>query len=174
MPGAVSFRAGPQEGRCSKTAPRLTNNLDLVLNLKKSDVHKLLKAFPLEEFYCPPEEIIITEISRTARGQFNLIHNETGFRVDVYLAGKDTLHQWSLANTKPVQVEDQTVMVAPPEYVFLRQLEYYRESRSDKHLRDIAGILEVSGNEVNPPWLEEQISKRQLHEEWLAAKLYRD
>ena len=93
---------------------------------------------------------------------------------DVYLAGKDTLHQWGLANTKPVQVEDQTVMVAPPEYVTLRKLEYYREGRSDKHLRDIAGILEVSGNEVNLPWLDEQVSKRLLHEEWLAAKVYRE
>jgi hypothetical protein len=154
--------------------PRLTNDLDLVLNLKKSDVHKLPKAFPPDEFYCPPEEVIITEISRTTRGHFNLIHNETGFRADVYLAGKDKLHQWGLANTKPVQVEDQTVMVAPPEYVILRKLEYYREGRSDKHLRDIAGILEVSGNEVNLPWLEEQISKRLLHEEWLAAKLHRE
>jgi hypothetical protein len=41
-------------------------------------------------------------------------------------------------------------------------------------LRDIAGILEVSGNEVNLPWLEEQVSKRLLHEEWLAAKVYRE
>lgn len=55
-----------------------------------------------------------------------------------------------------------------------RNLEYYREGRSDKHLRDVAGILEVSGNEVNLPWLEEQISKRQLHGEWLAAELYRE
>ena len=154
--------------------PRLTNDLDLVLKLKKADVHKLLKAFPLEKFYCPPEEVIIMEIGRPARGHFNLIHNETGFRADVYLAGKDKLHQWGLTNTKPVQVGDQTVLVAPPEYVILRKLEYYREGRSDKHLRDIAGILEVSGTEVNLPWLEEQIVERQLQEEWLAAKQYKE
>ena len=154
--------------------PRLTNDLDLVLNLKKADVHKLIHAFPLEEFYCPPEEVIILEIARSARGHFNLIHHETGFRADVYLAGEDKLHRWGLASKKSVQVEDQVVWVAPLEYVILRKLEYYREGRSEKHLRDIAGMLDVSETQVNAAWLEEQIAKRQLQEEWQAVKRFRE
>jgi hypothetical protein len=55
-------------------------------------------------------------------------------------------------------------------YLILRKLEYYREGRSEKHLRDIAGILEVSGGLVNAAWLEEQIAERQLQEEWQAAR----
>jgi hypothetical protein len=153
--------------------PRLTNDLDLVLDLKETDVPQLVEAFPLEEFYCPPEEVIILEIGRSMRGHFNLIHHETGFRADVYLAGKDPLHHWGLANKKSVQVEDQPLWVAPVEYVILRKLEYYREGRSEKHLRDIAGILEVSGGLVNAAWLEEQIAERQLQEEWQAAKRFK-
>jgi hypothetical protein len=42
--------------------PRLTNDLDLVLDLKKGDAPEFAQAFPLEEFYCPPEEVIILEI----------------------------------------------------------------------------------------------------------------
>lgn len=154
--------------------PRLTNDLDLVLKLKKADVDNLMQAFPLEEFYCPPEEVVILEMGRPARGHFNLIHHESGFRADVYLAGKDTLHHWGLANRKPVQVEDQAVWVAPVEYVILRKLEYYREGRSEKHLRDIAGILEVSGTPLNAAWLEERIAERQLQEEWQAAKRFKE
>jgi hypothetical protein len=148
--------------------PRLTN--DLVLDLKKADIHKFVQAFPLEEFYCPPEEVIIIEIGRPVRGHFNLIHHETGFRADVYLAGRDDLHHWALANKKSIQVEGETFWVAPVEYVILRKLEYYREGRSDKHLRDIAGILEVSDAQINKGWLEEQITERQLQEQWLAAR----
>ena len=128
-----------------------------------------MQAFPLEEFYCPPEEVITLEIGRSIRGHFNLIHHETGFRADVYLAGKDTLHRWGLANKKCVQVENQAVWVAPVEYVILRKLEYYREGQSDKHLRDISGILEISGAQVHTAWLEEQIAERQLQKEWQAA-----
>jgi len=36
--------------------PRLTNDLDLILDLKKGDVPGFVQAFPLEEFYCPPED----------------------------------------------------------------------------------------------------------------------
>jgi len=55
----------------------------------------------------------------------NLIHHETGFRADIYLAGKDQLHHWGLTNRKSVRVEDEAVWVAPAEYVILRKLEYY-------------------------------------------------
>ncbi len=154
--------------------PRLTNDLDLILDLKKGDVPGFAQAFPLEEFYCPPEEVIILEVARPVRGHFNLIHHETGFRADIYLAGKDQLHHWGLTNRKSVRVEDEAVWVAPAEYVILRKLEYYREGRSEKHLRDIAGMLEVSGAQVDMVWMEEQIAARQLQEEWHAAKRFRE
>jgi hypothetical protein len=66
---------------------------------------------------------------------------------------------------------DQAVWVAPVEYVILRKLEYYREGRSDKHLRDIAGILELSAIQIDNAWLEEQISERRLQDEWNAVLL---
>ncbi len=154
--------------------PRLTNDLDLVLDLKKADVPELMQAFPFEEFYCPPEEVVILEIGRRLRGHFNLIHHETGFRADVYLSGKDSLHHWGLANRNSVQVDDQVVWVAPAEYVILRKLEYYREGGSDKHLRDIAGILEVSDALVNSAWLEKQIYEKHLQQEWQAAKRFKE
>lgn len=154
--------------------PRLTNDLDLVLLLKKTGVNKFIQAFPLEEFYCPPEEVLILEIGRPVRGHFNLIHHATGFRADVYLAGKDDLHAWGLANRKSVKVEDQVVWVAPVEYVILRKLEYYREGGSDKHLRDIAGMLEISEAQVDSGWLEAQIAARRLQSEWRAAKSLRE
>jgi len=47
----------------------------------------------------------------------------------------------------------------------VRKLEYYRESQSEKHLKDIAGMLAVSDAQVNMAWLEEQIAERQLQEE---------
>ena len=59
--------------------PRLTHDIDLVINLHPNQVEEFIKSFPAEQFYCPPEEVIRTEINRSARGHFNLIHHETGF-----------------------------------------------------------------------------------------------
>jgi hypothetical protein len=78
-----------------------------------------------------------------------------------------------MANKRSIQVADQAVWVAPVEYVILRKLEYYREGRSDKHLRDIAGILEISAIQINSAWLEEQIAERRLQDEWNAVLGYK-
>jgi len=57
-------------------------------------------------------------------------------------------------------------MLAPPEYVILRKLEYYREGNAEKHLRDIRAILAVSGEQLDRSVLDEWIQRRGLAAEW--------
>ncbi len=146
--------------------PRLTYDLDLVIEIHPEDIDRFVAAFPLEEFYCPPPEIIHLEITRPQRGHFNLIHHDTGFKADIYASGKEELHQWALNNSKRVDFEGKTVWVAPIEYVILRKLQYYREGRSEKHLLDIFGILEISSDQIDFKTLEGKIEEMDLKEEW--------
>lgn len=39
---------------------------------------------------------------------------------------------------------DAELWIAPPEYVVLRKLEYFREGGSDKHVRDLRFMLAVT------------------------------
>ena len=48
----------------------------------------------------------------------------------------------------------------------MRKLEYFREGGSDKHLRDIRGMLNVSGEQIDHAALEEWINKRGVREQW--------
>ena len=153
--------------------PRLTNDIDLVINMESDDVENFADAFPGEEFYCPPPEVIRLEIGRSRRGHFNLIHHATGFKADIYASGQDELHHWGLNNRKPVDVEGEKFWLAPVEYVILRKLEYYREGESQKHLRDISSILSVSSDEINFNILEAKIKMRTLKKEWTAAKSFK-
>jgi hypothetical protein len=41
------------------------------------------------------------------------------------------------------------IWVAPIEYAILRKLEYYEQSGSDRHLRDVAMMLRISGDTVD-------------------------
>jgi len=150
--------------------PRLTNDIDLVINMNPDEIESFSSAFPIEDFYCPPQEVIRLEIVRSQRGHFNLIHHATGFKADIYTSGRDELHHWGLKNRKPVDVEGEKFWLAPIEYVILRKLEYYREGESEKHLRDISSIIAVSRNEIDFKVLEEQINIRMLVKEWKAAK----
>ncbi len=59
--------------------PRFTHDIDLVIEVPAGRAEDVVKAFPLEEFYCPPIEVIIIETRRPMRGHFNIFQS-VGFR----------------------------------------------------------------------------------------------
>jgi hypothetical protein len=58
------------------------------------------------------------------------------------------------------------VMLAPPEYVIIRKLEYFRAGGSEKHLRDIRSIIAVSGEHLDNSQLHGWIQHRELQSQW--------
>jgi len=147
---------------------RTTNDVDVVLNLAPSDVPKIEAAFPLEEFYCPPLDVISVEAARPEHGHFNLLHHDTGFKADIYLASSDGLTRWALAHRQKIPLGNSIVWLAPPEYVIIGKLEFFREGGSEKHLRDIRGMLAVT--EVDRAFLQTEIDARQLQDAWRAVQ----
>jgi len=150
--------------------PRLTNDLDLVVLMKTEDIENFVHVFPSAEFYCPPPEVLRIEIKRPYRGHFNVIHHETGMKADIYLAGEDDLHRWALSLRRAILFEAEQVWVAPPEYVIIRKLEYYREGDSEKHLRDIVGMLELSSKEIDFNQIDAFAERYGLKKEWVKVK----
>lgn len=146
--------------------PRFTNDVDVVVFLRHTDIPGLSDAFPPPEFYCPSAEIIAAEIARPEHGQFNVVHVSTGFKADLYTTGRDDLNAWAFRNGRKMDFQGEPIMVAPPEYVIVRKLEFFREGGSDKHLRDIRTMLAVSGDLINRPELEEWIRDRKLETQW--------
>ncbi len=146
--------------------PRLTHDVDLVVELAAGDAVQFASAFPVEEFYCPPEEVIRAEASREARGHFNLIHHATGFKADIYPMGRDPLHQWAMSRRRVFEIEHAQVWVAPPEYVIVRKLQYYQEGRSPKHLRDIQRMLDISPEAIDRAELNARIVELGLQAAW--------
>ncbi len=146
--------------------PRLTHDVDLVLDLQFKDIEKLISKFPAGNFYIPPSEVLTTELGRNVRGHFNIIHLDTGLRADIYMVGKDAFNKWAIDNYNSISIDEKSYRIAPPEYVIILKLEYYREGGSDKHLRDIRAILEISPEEIDMTMLEKFINDRSLKKEW--------
>lgn len=146
--------------------PRMTHDVDLVVELNASRIGEFVALFPAEDFYHPPEVVIRTEIGREARGHFNLIHHATGFKADIYPIGRDALHRWAMERRRTVEMGSHHISMAPPEYVIIRKLQYYREGRSEKHLRDIRGILETSGSSIDMTELDARVVQLGLSETW--------
>ncbi len=124
--------------------PRVTNDGDLVVALKESDVVSLAAAFPEEEFYFPPIDIVKVELTRSQRGHLNIIHFASGYKADLYIIATDPLHKWALPLRRTIKWGEESIWVAPPEYVILRKLEYFREGGSSKHVADIKSIFRTT------------------------------
>jgi hypothetical protein len=146
--------------------PRLTHDVDVLLEITTADVKKFSQAFSSDEFYCPPEEVIRTELNRERRGHFNLIHHETGFKADIYLCGEEPIHIWGLEHAKTVDIDGVVVRIAPPEYVIVKKLLFFREGGSQKHMRDIQAMLSISGAQIKKEEIQRWVAILGLSSEW--------
>jgi hypothetical protein len=146
--------------------PRMTNDLDVMVFFRDEDLEQLPRLFPQPEFYVPPMEVMRGEVQRPGHGQFNLIHNKTSFKADVFPTGRDEFNAWAFRHQRVVQFDGEDFVLAPPEYVIVRKLEYFREGGSDKHLRDIRGMLAVSGAQIDRAELEVWIRRQQVEAQW--------
>jgi hypothetical protein len=93
-----------------------------------------------------------------------LIHHETGFKADIYVAGTDALTRWALAHRQKIHFDESILWVAPPESVIIGKLEFFREGGSEKHLRDIRGMLKET--EIDRAFFEKEVALRGLSEVW--------
>jgi len=148
--------------------PRLTLDVDVVLDVDVERVADLLAAFPESEFYRPPLEVARVECAREARGHFNLIHHATGMKAHLYLVARDELHRWGLAHRRRIRFGQGSLSLAPPEYVILRKLEFWREGGSEKHLRDVRAML-AAALELDRGFLDGELRRRGLEEAWRRA-----
>ena len=146
--------------------PRLTHDIDLVINLSFGEVEKFIQAFPEKQFYCPPIDVIRNELLRASRGHFNLIHHETGFKADIYLTGEEEFQIWAMKNSREIEFEGSVIFIAPPEYVIIKKLEFYKEGKAQKHIADINSILANSKELIDFDFLNKALVEKSLTECW--------
>lgn len=126
---------------------RFTQDIDIVAAFRPEHVPGLLAAFPPDQFYV--SEPAAREAIRIG-SQFNLIHPGSGNKIDFILPRDETWARAQIARGRPARLlPDRDVIVATPEDVILGKLWYFSMGGGDRHLRDIAGILRVTGDGVD-------------------------
>ena len=148
--------------------PRLTNDIDIVANIQPDHVPGLLSAFPPEEFYIS-EPMICDAIQR--HGQFNIIHPASGLKVDVIIRQETPFDESRFSRTRRISPgKGFEADFASPEDVIIKKMEFYRDGGSEKHLRDITGILEISGEDVDRGYISDWAERLGLVEIWEAVQ----
>jgi hypothetical protein len=144
--------------------PRLTRDIDIVIELKPNQVEVLCQAFPAPEYYVSPSaarEAIVKG------GQFNVIHPASGNKIDFMIARQDGWGRSQISRRRLEQImPGRPGYTAAPEDVILAKLWYYQEGESEKHLRDIASMLRISGDEIDKSYIDRWAEQLGLTKEW--------
>jgi hypothetical protein len=132
--------------------PRFTQDVDIVADLRETHVAPFVASFPAPDYYIS-EDAVRTAIRQ--RRQFNLMHIFNGVKADVIVPPDTEFNQSRMSRRRRMPLGSTgEAMMASPEDVILKKLEYYRDGGSEKHLRDIATIFHVGAFPVDRQYLE--------------------
>lgn len=150
--------------------PRFTNDIDLVIRITPGAVARLCAAFPEPDFYISIEA---ATQAAAACGQFNVIHPESGLKIDFMVAESSDFNRSRFERARHIEIaEGALVRFASPEDVILRKLEYYKEGGSDKHVRDIHGMLRLSDPPIDAEYLTRWARRLGVEDEWNAIRTH--
>lgn len=143
---------------------RLTNDVDVVARLGYGHIDALVAAFPAPEFYISREGVL----DAMRHGQmFNIIHVSSGLKVDVIVTAGTGFDRLRLERARRMEaLPGISAVFSSPEDLIVNKLLFYKEGGSDKHLRDIASMLKVSGGELDRAYIESWADRMGVGQLW--------
>ena len=145
--------------------PRMTRDLDLIVELKKESIPDLLHLFQ-KEFYID-RHMILEAIEH--EGMFNIIHNDWIVKVDFIIRKSSPYRKLEFDRRRKAQLDDFSFWVVTPEDLILSKLTWARESMSDLQLRDVRNVLEGT-DDLDLEYIERWVRKLSLERPYLKAQ----
>ncbi len=117
--------------------PRMTRDIDIVIELSAQDVDRLYGLFE-QGFYIDRDMVI--EAVRQG-GMFNIIHLQSVFKIDFIVRKNDPYRIEEFKRRMRVAVGDLSLFITAPEDLVLSKLRWAKEGQSELQLRDAANLL---------------------------------
>jgi hypothetical protein len=120
--------------------PRLTIDVDIVVDMKWEHVEPFVAAFPIPDYYVS-EDGVRDLLQR--RYPFNVIRPSTGAKVDMVPLPQDPFTRAAFSRRQRLEYDEagHTAVFITPEDIILAKLIAFQKTESDKHLRDARGVL---------------------------------
>ena len=131
--------------------PRMTRDVDLVVELQPSDAERLVDLFG-EEFSCDADRIR-DAIAR--KSIFNLIHTAAVVKVDFIVRKDGAYREEEFRRRRSADIDDVRMWVVSAEDLILSKLDWARSSRSELQLRDVRNVI-TSQPSLDWPYVDAQ------------------
>jgi hypothetical protein len=153
--------------------PRSTQDLDMVIHLRKEKIQRLSKELERVEIYLPPEVILETVQETRSDLPINAIHGASGYKAEMFLL-RETDEFRKLAFQRRVKVdfgsEVGEVFVHTPEDLIIYKMLYYSLSHQTKHIRDIGAIIGTMMDRLDYEYIQKWAGKKNLISIWNAIQ----
>lgn len=148
--------------------PRATYDADVVIDVDQQSLEKLVESLG-EEFYLSPEGAM----EALARERmFNIIHLETGFKVDLIIKKNRAFNQEEFARREKAKYLGEPRWFATAEDVILTKLEWSKLGDSERQYVDAVNVAKVQGERLDRAYLLNWA--KELGVEELLEKLFQD
>ncbi len=131
--------------------PRSTHDIDIVVAIQKSNIHKLVDVFPPPDFYLD-EDAILDAIAN--QSMFNLIVVNEGNKIDFWILTADPFDQSRFSRRYAEEFMGLKVQVSSPEDTILAKLRWAKLSGgSEKQFTDALRVYEVQLGNLDMDYL---------------------
>ena len=131
--------------------PRATHDVDLVIDPTEASLDRFVRGLDSKRFYVSAETV---RAAWKRRGQFKLVDFESAWKVDLILRKDRPFSREEFGRRQPATLLGTRVFVATAEDTVLAKLEWAQRGEPERQLRDVVGILELRGRELDHAYLE--------------------
>lgn len=120
--------------------PRMTRDIDVVIEVRDADVPRLLDAFA-DGFYID-DEAVTDAVAR--RSMFNALHEESMVKIDFIVRRDEPYRETEFARRRTIALGETTLTAVAPEDLILSKLLWNRESGSAMQAEDVRNLLSAA------------------------------
>ena len=148
--------------------PRSTHDIDIVIDIPKTAIKELVKAFPLPDYHLD-ESSILNAINK--HGMFNLIDIKEGNKVDFWILTDEPFDQSRFSRKYVEKVLGERMLFTSPEDTILAKLRWAKLSGgSEKQFIDALRVYEVQFDKLDINYLEHWAKKLDIVSLWKRLK----
>ena len=145
--------------------PRMTRNIDIVIELNSGDLDSIVKLFQLD-FYLDSDSIKDAIINQE---MFNIIHSKSVLKLDFIVKKESPYRVTEFQRRRQVVIDGIPLWIVSPEDLVLSKLFWAKDTKSELQIRDVKNML-FAVHDIDLQYIQKWVKEMNLQEVYRMAK----